>query len=232
MKLISGKNARILIRILRIAPIFIMIAGAALILLLNGSISANSIINMSPADKWAAAFTLILMFGVKSLIVFFPIAALYTAVGIIFSWPVAMLINIVGTLVCFSIPYTIGRFSGSPIAESLPSRYRKLYSLRNSTLKNDWFFAYIVRTIPILPGDIISIYMGSIKFSYGKMMIGGIIGIMPTLAAVTILGAKITEPHSPAFFTALSVMLIITAVSVFIYIIYTKKKGKDIEKNS
>ena len=55
----------------------------------------------------------------KSLSVFFPLLVLYAAAGRVFPLSKALLVNLIGLVICESIPYGIGRLSGTSLAAKL-----------------------------------------------------------------------------------------------------------------
>ncbi len=87
------------------------------------------ILNYSPENKLGAAGILLLCFGIKSLTVFLYSGILYAACGIMFPLPWALLVSTLGTIVMATIPYCIGRNSGSNAVEKLTAEHPKLQML-------------------------------------------------------------------------------------------------------
>ena len=58
-------------------PLALMLACAALFLLAGAGLGTEDLLRWSPADPWLAALFLVGLYGVKSMTVFFPLAALY-----------------------------------------------------------------------------------------------------------------------------------------------------------
>ena len=118
----------------------------------------------------------------------------------------------------------IGRFAERDFVERLLNKNMKAGRLREIKSKNEWFLAYFLRVINILPCDLVSLFMGSTGFGYMKYYIGSVLGILPGMVATTVLGAKITDPSSPEFLIAASVEIVFSVTSFIVYRIYLKKQ--------
>lgn len=219
------KSKRLSINILKIIPLFTLIAFAVLFINLSDEITVENILHYTPKNVPLAAFTLIIMYGVKSLTVFFPIIILMLVSGAIFNTFTAILINIIGMVVCISIPYFIGRFSGSKTADKIILRNAKLKMLADYQQKNKFFFSYFVRVIGCLPCDIISLYMGTIKIPYLTYITGSILGFLPGIIATTIIGENITNPKSLEFILSCVFTLILSVSSLVVHLLIKKKSN-------
>lgn len=83
------------------------------------SLSWQTLSDVMPEKPWQAALVFWGCYAVKSLSVFFPLLVLYAAAGRVFPLSKALLVNLIGLVICESIPYGIGRLSGTSLAAKL-----------------------------------------------------------------------------------------------------------------
>lgn len=212
--------------LLKSLPIFAVIIFVVLYMTFGKNITLDQLVNYTPENKLLAAIVIIVMFGLKSLTVFFPIMVLMLVSGAIFSTFTAIIVNIIGVIVCISIPYFIGRFSGGEMAEKLINRNKKLRLLSDYQQRNRFFFSYFVRVLGFLPCDIVSLYIGSVKIPYLIYISGSILGFLPGLIATTIIGDSITNPKSPTFIISCVFAVILSVSSYIVYTFIIKRKNK------
>lgn len=212
--------------ILKSLPLFSVIIFAVLFMTFGKDITFDKLLNYTPDNKLLAAIVIIMMFGMKSLTVFFPIIAIMLVSGAIFNTFTAIIVNIIGVIVCISIPYFIGWFSGGEMTEKLINRNKKLRLLADYQQKNRFFFSYFVRVLGFLPCDIVSLYIGSMKIPYLIYITGSILGFLPGLIATTVIGDSITNPKSPAFIISCVFAVILSVSSFLVYTFIIKRKNK------
>lgn len=213
-------------------PLAACIITAAAYLLSGREISADGIISFIKTDNYVlAALLLICMFALKSLSVCFPIALLYVAGGMIFPPVGAIIINVVGTAVCLTLPYLIGRFSGSELVERTLSKYPRLSRIVVNQKNNEFFVSFIMRAVRIFPTDAVSLYLGSVRFSVIPYIAAGLLGEMPVLICETLMGVSINEPGSPLFIASSLLTVLTTLISAAWYLIHVKKTRKNTVKD-
>ena len=224
MKIFIQTVFRTLLSALRLLPLLCM-AGVVLWLLLSGQeFSVDALLRYTPEDKVQALLFLWLAFGLKSISVMLPVMLLFAVTGVLFPLPVALLINAVGIVITLSVPYCIGRLSGPDLTEKLMVKHPKLSELRAMRHDNNFFFAFIVRAIGILPCDIVSLYMGNTRLPYTPYIAGGVLGFLPDLVCATILGMQISHTDSVWFWLTVVLNIGFCLVSVLSYRIYRRRK--------
>ncbi|MPW27365.1 hypothetical protein GC105_16540 [Alkalibaculum sp. M08DMB] len=182
-------------------------------------------------NYFQTSILLIIMYAIKSLTIFLPITILYLFAGMVYSPFTAILVNIIGTSISITIPYWMGRYYGTSLTQKLFKKYHKIQQFHELQKNNDWFFCYLLRVIAILPYDIVSMYIGSIKISYITYLSGSLIGILPNILIMTLVGINITDPNSPLFISAISFKVILVICSIIIYRIVLKfKRSVNISK--
>ena len=218
------KNKRS-ITFLKTMPLIICIIFIVLFLASGNDITVQTVLNYTPESPFAAAIVILLLYALKSVSFVFPIAVLQIATGHLFQTPVALLINFLGRAVTLSIPYWVGRFSGSDLINSLQGKYPKLKEICNKQGQNPVFISFLLRTFCFLPGDAVSLYLGATRIPYPYYITGGVLGTTLGVVLATILGTSITEPSSPAFWLSASMMALMAIISVIFYLRNSKKKA-------
>lgn len=183
-----------------------------------------------PAQPLAAAGLILLLFALKSLSIVFPILVLYALSGILSPPVPALLLNLLGTAVVVSLPYGLGRLSGTELVNHIFAKYKKAARLRDFQQQNGWFLAYFLRVLGILPGDVVSMYLGASKLPFPRNLLGGLAGMLPSLLAATFLGSSITDPASPVFLASAGGMVLISLLSAVVYRILSKRHPNGSEK--
>jgi len=189
---------------------------AVLFLLLGRDLEAADLLSWSPSNPWLAALFLLALYACKSLTVFFPLVALYLAGGLMFPLPAALAVNLAGLALCAAVPYWVGRCSASETLDRLRQKYPKLQTVERLRRENNFLFALLTRAVGILPGDVVSLYFGAVRLPFGPYLAGSLLGLCPTMVAVSIMGDSASNPFSPAFLIAAGVDLLVVAVSFLV----------------
>ena len=80
--------------------------------------------------------------------------------------------------------------------------------------ENQWFVSFIVRAIgfcPVMPFHC----FGHLESKLSKISVGTALGMLPGLAATTLLGINISEPGSPGFIISIILTPLVSAVLLF-----------------
>lgn len=191
------------------------------------NLTFEQVVSYTPENLFLAALCLIGLYALKSLTVVFPLVALYMAAGVLFPfWP-ALLINVLGLVVCASIPYCIGRFSGSGLIDWLDRKFPKIDKLNHLQMNNTLFSAYLLRVVSILPGDVVSMYFGASRSSYFPYIVGSLLGLSPIMVIQTLMGENLDDPFSLKFFLLLVLMVLVSLFSSRLFNRRLKKQAKE-----
>ena len=173
------------------------------------------------------ALFLLLLFALKSVSLMFPILVLMAACGALFPLPAAILIATLGTALTLSIPYFIGRGAGPDMTVKLQEKHERLRELRALRRRNEFFLAFLIRIIGILPCDVVSLYLGNTRMPYWKYLLGGVLGFMADILTATVVGMKVEDRSSPWFWGAIAVNLLVAGGSTLFYYFYRKRHGDE-----
>ena len=187
---------------------------AAAFLLLGRDMQPADILHWSPANPALAALFLVALYAFKSMSVFFPLVVLYLAGGLLFPLPAALGVNLAGLAVCEALPYWAGRLSAADTLARLERKYPRLEQLEKLRQKNSFLFAALARAVGVLPGDVVSLYFGAVRLPFAPYLAGSLLGLCPTMLAVSIMGASASDPLSPAFLLAAGADALIVAFSL------------------
>jgi uncharacterized membrane protein YdjX (TVP38/TMEM64 family) len=211
--------------ILRILPILIILTFVVSIITSIDTITVANILNYVPKNYFLAVITILFLYMLKSLTIIVPLMILYIASGIIFSPMWGLLINLVGLFICISVPYWIGFFCGKDLLEILTKKYKNIQKLQIKQTENEWFLSYILRIIGFLPGDIVSLSLGSMKINYKKYISGSLIGLLPRMIVDTFIGETISDPTSPIFLASGIFTFLLSIISIYFNHKYKKNKN-------
>ena len=169
-----------------------------------------------PEKTWQAVLVFWVCYAVKSLSVFFSLLILYAAAGQVFSLPTALLVNLAGLIICETLPYLIGKFFGTELAEQLCRKYQKLSVMEILHQRGSLAFAALSRAVGIVPGDLASLYFGAVKLPYIPYLLGSLLGLLPRMIADTLIGKGLGETLSPELLIAYGISAFIVMISIFI----------------
>ena len=177
----------------------------------------------------AGAFVILGFYGLKSLSVVFPLAAIFVCVGAIYPFWVGILLNVIGLSVCFTVPYLVGRISGGDIMRVIEMKYPKARKLVNYGHDNNLFASYISRAVVVVPGDLVSMIHGALRMPYRPYLLGSIMGVMPEMLVQTYIGAQLKHLTIKS---VLVMIALIVATLAFSLILNKKvsRSGKQMDK--
>ena len=211
--------------IARILPLVCMGGALGWMLQSGRSITMDDILSYTPPQPLLAALFLWIAFAFKSLSLVFPVLLLFAVSGQLFPLPYALAVNTVGIAIALTVPYLIGRAAELSFTDKLVEKYPRLHEIRRIRERNGFFLSFISRAIGVLPCDVVSMYFGSTRLYYPAYIAGAVLGFMPDLICATILGQKIEDVRSPAFWITLAVNILACVGSYVFYRWYKKKKG-------
>ena len=211
------KNNKILLALLRIIPVVLCVVFGLVWFLNRDEISVESIISHAPENYALAIVFIMLLYAVKSLSIMFPLIVLKLAVGLLFPTFAAIPVNIAGITVSLIISYLIGRISGSNMLDKLKSKYPKLNEIEQGRSSNRFAEVFFLRSVYILPLDVVSLYLGSTKMNFSKYLAASLLGVIPSTIIATVLGTAITEPASPEFWISALLLIGYSVLSGYLY---------------
>ena len=129
--------------------------------------------------------------------------------------------------ICLILQYMVGRLSGKEAMESTVRKYPRFAEIVGRGQNNSVFLSFYLRVISILPGDIVSMYLGASGTRFVPYLFASLLGTMPGIICATLLGMNITDPTSPMFWISLGLNILLSVLSAAGYLIYKKKAGSE-----
>lgn len=206
--------------VIKFLPIFVCIIFVAA--LSDKEITVQTILDYTPEKPLFAALAILLLYALKSVSFVFPIVVIQITTGHLFHTATALFINFLGRIITITIPYWIGRISGTDMIGKLAEKYPKLQEITSDQKKSPRLISFLLRTLCFLPGDVVSMYLGAIRIPFLYYLEGGIMGTALGVVLSTIFGANITQPNTPAFWFSALLMAFTALISFLFYI----KQGK------
>ena len=197
--------------VLKILPCILFIG--AVILLIQG-FGLDQILESAPKKPLWTMLILLGLYILKSFTVILPLYALYIPSGLLLPTGTAIAVNIAGAALAMIGPYCYGRYYGPALAEKLKKRYPKLNSVRTLRTGHEFTFIYVLRSIAILPADLVSAYLGAVKVSPHRYLFGGVLAYLPDILAYTVIGRSLLDPASKEFIFALLAVIVYKGVTI------------------
>lgn len=208
---------------IRWIPLLVIAAVVVTGVIYRREITVDRILNYTPSNYFLAAMVLVVFYALKSLSIMFPIFALYMSAGILFTPFWAIIVNLIGLSVCLSLPFFVGRWYGTELADRLVKKYPKAQQLDRFKEKNMFFLVYIVKMVGVIPCDISSMLFGAMRIPYRTYLPSAVVGMTPCMLAVTFLGITVTNTRSPGFIISCAALVLTAMLSVVVYRIYLKR---------
>ena len=202
------KKRRIKIDPLKLTPLLVSLIFVILCAIFAMKWDFEDILAYIPHNYFLAAVVLWAFYALKSLSIVFPATVFFVVAGHIYPYWVAIIINIIGLAVSFTLPYYIGRYSGSQLVEALTERYPKAKKLINYGQENNFFTVYASRAVTVVPNDLVSMLHGAMEMPFPSFIIGSLVGILPEMLVETYIGGKLSS------FSVKSVLVMIGLIAL------------------
>lgn len=211
-------------QIFRLCFLALFIFGAIWLFPRLRGLDAEDVLHWVPARPVAAALVLLLLFAAKGLSFFFPLAILEAAGGLLFPVPQALVVNVLGVAAAVSLPYLLGSRERDGL-DTLVQRFPRLERLREFRENSDFLFVLLARLTGIFPCDAVSFYLGAAGIPYPVFLPASLLGLLPHLAAVTILGSALSNLSGEALLISIAANAVVTAGAMTIWRIEKKRRA-------
>ncbi len=215
----------------RIPLAVVWIGVIVLCLIYADQITVERIINCTPDNLPLAAAVMLLLFALKGVTVVVYGGILYAASGVLFPLPHAIAVNTVGTVLMTTVPFLMGKKAGADVLVQLRKKSQKLELLQELQSKNEFFVAFFVRIIGMLPGDLIGMYLGASNMRYSRYISGTMLGLLPAVIAFSVMGTSIDDPGSPEFLISACGEAGLMLLSLALSVLWRRKKKQKAVKN-
>lgn len=213
-------------KLARILPAMVCLLLSIIAVWKRDELSVHNISQLIAENTTWSGLILLILYALKSLSVAFPIAVLEVVAGVVFPLPVALILNFFGIVIALIIPYYTGKTTGYDLADQIIERNRWLKRISDYQSKNALFVSFLLRVVAVLPGDIVSMYLGASGVRFLPFLTGCLLGALPRMIAYTIAGDSIMSPDSTAFIVSVLLSVLLTVGSILIHYRVIKQQDK------
>lgn len=184
----------------------------------------------SASSTLAAEGIIVGIFFLKSLLFVIPASLIYLSVGTAFSPVTAIIVSLIGISVEVTATYFLGKFLGGEAVNKLLSKSKSGQKLIEKDVSNKFSVLFIMR-FSGLPIDFTSLFLGASGCKYPVYLLSSVLGIMPRVVVLTILGDSIYKYIPRDFLIKVIIAILpLAAIGIIIkFIIDRKKNGKNKE---
>lgn len=208
-----------------VAIVCFVLAIIVILLTRSGNFSVDSITENAQGNPKKSITSLMLLFAIKSLTIVIPLPSLYVASGILFSPIKAVIISYLGLAITLTIPFVLGRWSGSDEMDYIKKKYPKIDKVIEIQERNEFLASFVIRLIGWFPCDVLSFYFGACRTNYLKYITSSLLGCSIGVITNTLLGDVILNPLSWQFIVLLLIKIAISASVIAITYHVNKKKN-------
>ncbi len=159
---------------------------------------------------------ILLIYVVKSILFFIPVAFVYILTGNLFPPLYSILLNILGISITLSLTFLLGRKLGKDFVEKIIRRSEKAKKFMENTDKsNATLFA--LRASGIFPVELISLVCGCTGYGYWSFLGLSLLAMVPTLIPFTIMGEALRNPLSKEFLLPFVIVILMMVGSLIFY---------------
>lgn len=193
-----------------------LLLGALFLLPRCRALTAADVLERLPSGPLPAAALLLALYVGKSLSFFFPLAVLEAAAGLLFPLPGALALNAAGIAAAMTVPWLLGRRERDGL-DALIARHPRLGRVRAMRQGSDFLFVLLLRMAGLFPFDAVSLYLGAAGIPYSTALTAGLLGCLPHLVAVTVLGSALSLRSRRTLLLALAANAAVTAAAALVW---------------
>lgn len=171
------------------------------------------------------AFIYFILFNVKTLIVVFPYSLFVLVGGTLFGTVKGILFSVLCVFTTSTIAFWIARHLGKEKMQGLLKG--RFPSLDEVTSENGFNIILFMRLSCLFPADAFSYAAGLTHVKYLHFITATVIGMLPEVIAMTMLGDNIKKPMSREFFISIGLVVATAVLSMLIQKIIKISKRQD-----
>ena len=158
---------------------------------------------------------------------FFPVPILALAGGISFGLWMGTAYTLIGAVINSSLMFLLAKVLAKDMVnkyleEKMPQKWWDKFMKAEG--KEGFLIVFICRLIPAMPYNVINYASGLTNIPFSKYTIATIIGIFPGTVIFLNVGDKILDIHSPEFIISIILLILLTAGSIMLGKLVSKKK--------
>ena len=222
----NEKRKSILMLLLKIAIVAVIFS----VVLLNyeklTNLDVRKIVE-SASSVYAAVLIIWGIFLAKSLTFVIPASLLYVSVGMAFEPLTAIAVSLIGIAIEVTATYILGNFLGGNTVSKILSKSKNGKKLIEKDIGNKFSLIFAIR-FSGLPIDFTSLFLGASPCRYPKYITASLLGIMPRVILLTLLGDGIYDyiPMSLIIKVVICALPVVVIVFVIRFIINKRKETR------
>jgi len=157
-------------------------------------------------DSWAPAYVLASFVGAS--MVMLPVVLLIAVCAVAFGPLLGLAYALGGAVASATIVFFLGRLIGRDVVRRLAGRRLNRISLRLA--RSGVLTVAALRMLPIAPFTLVNLVAGAMQLRYRDFLCGTILGMLPGIAAMTVLGVtveRVLRTHDPGSIATLALLL-------------------------
>lgn len=173
------------------------------------------------------AAIIVLVNFIKSFALVITPSLIFVICGIVFDdlW-VAILVSMICIATSIPVPFFLGKFTGSGMAEKLRNKYPKIKKLDEFADDNSFMVVFLVKATGLIPSDVSSMIFGAMGIDFKKFFAATNLGEIPIIVLWCLLGNKGSFSDPKTFLYVIPVIVFALLASLFMKM-WTDKKSKE-----
>lgn len=191
----------------RLALFAVLLAVLSWFAITHGSATLDVARDWTVRMGLTGAIIFVLIFALATLALF-PATPLMTAAGLLYGPVVGVLLVWLGSVLAAIGSFVLGRVLSRQAVEQLAGhRIDRLNAMFSS---HGIAAMLLLRLIPVFPFALVNYGSAITAITFRQYLVGTVVGTLPPTMAYVWLGDGIDDPTSPAFISALTILLILT----------------------
>lgn len=174
-------------------------------------------------NYFLSVVTLILLYILKSFMLFVPVSLICIAVSVVFSPIEALLINTGGYALSVIIGYYFGSGFGKNLVDTHLAGKTKIMGLLEKMGESRLSTVMLVRFVPCFPNDIMSMFFGAVQIDIKEYFIGSVLGFLPWLFIYSFVGSAIYYPALLQTMIPAVLICLMSVIGTFTYLKATQR---------
>jgi len=189
----------------------------ALFLLKFAKLDVTDILKHTPESPYLAAFLLVGLYCLKSVIVVIPLMGLYISAGFMFPTGWAFAVTCLGLFCEMSIGYFIGRWLGREKVKKYIEKNGRINRYLLGSKNIGPITCFLTKLLP-LPRDPVNMFFGAVNVRYLQFIVTALLGSLPIMIPSVFAGKYISTPLSKKFLLPFIISIVISVCSLALYI--------------
>ncbi|MFA9379785.1 MAG: TVP38/TMEM64 family protein [Acetanaerobacterium sp.] len=218
------KNIK-LIRICSLVLLLLIVAGGVLFWHFSG-FSWRDIWGIASESAALAVFLIIGLYGLKTILWFIPLNALYLGAGFLLDPIPAIALTYAGLVLELTLGFFYGRRLGTHNVRALMEKRKYSKWLMEVAEKNSATSCFLIRILPGPPADVTNMFFGTLNIRYTQFLFSSLLGMTPGMLPVVFIGKAAENPLSKEFLVPFSVSMLFAVCSFGLYSRIVKRQKK------